>query len=95
MFKNLLAEIKGFKYQITLKWLLNKYSGNADEKFATLHFNSSTKNVISFEDSLEKSFQESFNRIDNSISEESASIIEANDGEYVNVFIQSPLSGSS
>ena len=75
--------------------MLNKYSGNADEKFATLYFNSSTKNVISLEDSLEKSFQESFNRIDNSISEESASIIEANDGEYVNVFIQSPLSGSS
>ena len=83
----MLAEIKGFKYQITLKWLLNKYSGNADEKFSTLYFNSSTKNVISFEGSLEKSFQEGFNRIDNSISEESASIIEANDGEYVNVFI--------
>ena len=57
-FKDLLYEIKCIKYQITLKVLLSKY-----KEYST------TKTVICPEDSLDRSFQDVFNRIDNWISE--------------------------
>ena len=50
---------------------------------------------MDFEDSLGKSFQEIFNRIDNWISAESVWVIESNDGEYVNFSVLSQLSGTS
>ena len=40
-------------------------------------------------------FQEIFNRTDNRISEGSGWVTESTDGKYVNVFIYSPLLGSS
>ena len=46
LFKDLLAEIKGFKYQITLKVLLSKYKENAEREFAPVYFNSTTKTVM-------------------------------------------------
>ena len=46
LFKDLLDEIKGFKYQITLKVLLSKYKENIDRELATVFFNSTTKIVI-------------------------------------------------
>ena len=95
MFKDLLNEIKGFKYQITLKILLSKYKENTDREFAPVYFNSTTKTVIGPKYGLDKSFQETFNRIDNWISEGSGWIIESIDAEYVNIFIYGPLSGSS
>ena len=57
-------EIKAFKYQITLKVLLNKYKENASREFAPVYFNSTTKTVIDPKYSLPKSFQEVFNRTD-------------------------------
>ena len=94
MLKDLLDQIKGFKYQITLKVLLSKYKKDRDIKFAPVYFNCPTKTVIVPEDSLEKSFQEGFNRIDNWISERSDWITESIDAEYVvNISIYSPLSG--
>ena len=54
LFKDLLAEIKGFKYQIILKVLLSKYKENAEREFAPVYFNSTTKIVIAFEDSLDR-----------------------------------------
>ena len=62
-------EIKGFKYEIALKVLLSKYKENKDIEFAPVYFNSTTKTVIIPKYSLDKSFQEDFNRIDNWISE--------------------------
>ena len=67
-FKDLLDEIKGFKYQITLKVLLSKYKENTDREFTPVYFNFTTKTVIGPNYSLNKSFQEDFNRIDNWIS---------------------------
>ena len=58
MFKDLLDEIKGFKYQITVKVLLRKHKETGDVELAPVYFNSTTKTVISAEDSLDKSFQE-------------------------------------
>ena len=58
MFEDLLAEIKGFKYQITLDVLLSKYNGNAErELFAPVYFNSTTKSEICLAGSLDKSFK--------------------------------------
>ena len=53
LFEDLLNEVKGFKYQITLKVLLSKYKENAEREFAPVYFNSTTKIVIGFEDSLD------------------------------------------
>ena len=44
LFKDLLDEIKGFKYQITLKLLLRKHKENGGIEFTPVYFSSSTKN---------------------------------------------------
>ena len=46
LFKDLLNEIKGFKSQLTLKFLLSKYKEIGDIKCASVCFNSATKTVI-------------------------------------------------
>ena len=49
MFKDLLNEIKGFKYQITIKVLLRKYKEYAEDiEFAPVYFNSNIKIVWSW-----------------------------------------------
>ena len=90
LFKDLLNEIKRFKYQITLNVLLSKYKENTDREFASVYFNSTTKTVIGPKYGLDKSFREVFNRIDNWISGESGWITESIDPEYVNIYIYSP-----
>ena len=40
---DLLNEIRGFKYQITVKVLLKKFRSNGEIEFAPVYFNSSTK----------------------------------------------------
>ena len=75
MFQDSLNEMKGFKYQLTMKVLLIKYEKNRDIEFAPVHFNTTIKTVIGLEDILHKSFQV-FNRIDNCTSEGSGWIIE-------------------
>ena len=39
LFKDLLDEIKGFKYQITVKVLLSLHKENRDIEFASVYFN--------------------------------------------------------
>ena len=56
LLKDLLDEIKGFKYQITVKASLIKHKGNADIEFALVYFNSIIEIVISFKYMLDKSF---------------------------------------
>ena len=74
--KDLLDEIKGFKYQVTLKLLLSKYKENRYTEFTTVYFNSTTKTKISPNKyGLNKSLQEVFEKIDNCISEGSGWII--------------------
>ena len=46
LFKDLLDEMKGFKYQITVKVLFNKHKGNGDIEF-----------VINLEYDIDKSFR--------------------------------------
>ena len=54
MFKDLLNEAKGLKYQITVKVLLSKHKENGGIEFAPVYFNFTTKKVISSEYDLEK-----------------------------------------
>ena len=65
MFEALLDEIKGFKYQMTVKFLLSKYKRNGDKEFASVYFNSANKTIINSEYNLYRSFQENLYRIDN------------------------------
>ena len=58
LFSNLINEMKGFKYQITVKVLLKKYKPNREIEFAPIYFNSLTKLVINHRYKLNKSFQE-------------------------------------
>ena len=43
LFRDLLFEMKGFNYQVTLHVLLSKRKQNGDTDFSTVNFNSTTK----------------------------------------------------
>ena len=58
LFKDLLDEMKDFKYQITVAVLLSKAKINGSIEFSPVYFNSTTKAVINSEFSLDKLFQE-------------------------------------
>ena len=86
LFRDLLIEMKGFKYQRAIKVLLSKQNENGDKEFITVYFNSTAKTVINLNKyGIDKSFQEVFYRLDNWSNEESAWTIEYIDGEYINV----------
>ena len=57
LFKDLLSEIKGFKYQITLAVLLSKVKNDGSIEYSPVNFNSATKTVINCKFNLDKSFQ--------------------------------------
>ena len=56
LLNDLLNEIKGFKYQITLKVVLRKYKPNREIELRPVYFNLRTKTVISYKFSLEYAF---------------------------------------
>ena len=95
LFSDFLNEIKGFKYQITVKVLLKKYKLNGEIEFAPVYFNSVTKTVINHRFRLENAFQEILYMIDNWINEGSGWIIELIESQYINISTYRPLSGSS
>ena len=95
LLKDLIDEIKGIKYQITVKVSLRKHKENGDIEFAPVYFNSATKTVIDSKYDLDKYFQQTFYRIDNWINERSSWVIGSIKAEYVNISIYSPLSGST
>ena len=68
-FKDLLNELKGFKYQKAVAVLLSKSKGNGNMEYYPVYFDSATKAVINFKHMLNKSFQEVLYRIDNWINE--------------------------
>ena len=77
MFNDLLNETKGFKYQITVKFLLKKYKPNEEIEFTPVYFNSSTKTIINNRFKLEHAFQEILYRTDAWINKGSGWIIES------------------
>ena len=66
VFRDLLIEMKDFKYQITLEVLLTKQKKNRDKEISIVYFNSFAKTVIKLNKySLNQSFQQVLYRIDN------------------------------
>ena len=98
LFKDLLNEMKGFKYQITVATLLSnkKKRKKMKTEYTSVYFNSATKTVINSDKyDLDKSFQEILYRIDNWINEGSGWIIESIEAQYVNISVYSPLMRST
>ena len=61
LLKDLLNEMKRFKYQITITALLCKHKQNGDIEYAPVYFNSATKTVINSDKYyLDKSFSRDF-----------------------------------
>ena len=95
MFSDLLNEIKGFKYQITVEVLLKKYKHNGEIEFRPVCFNSVTKTVTHQIFKLEKSFEEILCMIDVWINNGFVWIIELIEYQYINISTYIPLLGSS
>ena len=64
LFKDLLLELKGFKYKITLCVLLSKVKNSGLIEYSTVYFNSLTKTVIGDDYVLNQCFNEIF-RLEN------------------------------
>ena len=94
LFKDLLIEMKGFKYQITMTVLLYKHKMDRNIEYSSVYFDCTTKTVINFEYMLDKSLQEVLYRIGNWINKGSGWIIESMCGEYVNISAYGSLIGS-
>ena len=95
MFNNLLDELKGVKYQITVEALLKKYKHNREIEFRPVYFNSVPKTVTNHIFKLEKSFEGILYMIDIWINNGSGWIIELIESQYINISTYRPLSGSS
>ena len=65
LFKDLLDEMKGLKYQITVAVLLSKAKINGSIEYSAVYFNSTTKTVINSDFNFDKLFQEILYRTDN------------------------------
>ena len=95
LFNDLLNELKGFKYQITVDVLFKKYKLNREIEFRPVYFNSVTKLVTNHVFRLEKYFEEILYIIDVWINNGSGWIIDLIESQYINISIYRPLSGSS
>ena len=80
-FKDLLNEIKGFKYQITLIIVLCKIKTDGSIEYSPVYYNSATKTVINSDEfGLDQSIREILYRIDNWINQGSGWIVESIEG---------------
>ena len=95
LLKDLLTELKGFKYQITLTVLLSKVKNNSEIEYSPVYFNSLTKTVIINKFKLNQAFQEIIYRLDNWISHGSGWVVEEIYNQYLTVSFYLPLSGST
>ena len=83
---NLLVELKGFKYQITLAVLLSKVKNDGEVEYSPVYFNSLTKAVIdSNKFKLYQAFQEIIYRLENWISHGSGWLVSEIISEFLNV----------
>ena len=65
LFKDLLIELKGFKYQITLSVLISQVKNSGEVKYSPVYFNSLTKTVIGDKFKLDQCFNEIIYRLEN------------------------------
>ena len=87
LFGELLSEMKGFKYQITLFVTLRKSKLDGTIEYAAVYLNSFIKTVINydFDDSIDKSISEILFRLDNWINEGYGWVIERVNDQYLNI----------
>ena len=57
LFKDLLIELKGFKYQITMDVLLSQLKNSGEIEYSPVYFNSLTKTVIGPDYKVDQLFQ--------------------------------------
>ena len=95
LFKDLLIELKGFKYQITLAVLLSKMKNSGEVEYSPVYFNPLTKAAINKKFKTSQSFQEIIHRLENWISHGSGWIVEEIISQFLNVSSYLPLSGST
>ena len=95
LFKDLLIELKGFKYQITLCVLLSKVKYSEYTEYRAVCFNSLTKTVIGNKYFLDQCFQEIIFRLENWISHGNGWIVEEIVSQYLNLSSYLPLIGST
>ena len=95
LFKDLLIELKGFKYQITLCVLLSKVKNEKETKYRSVCFNSLTKTVVSDNYFLDDCFNELIYRLESWISHGSGWIVGGIISQYLNLSSYLPLSGST
>ena len=98
LFKNLLIQIKGFKFVETLQVKFVKYSNDKKILKNVFFFNSSTNLIINETDiklSLQASQQQILNKIAQWISEGSGWTIQSIENHYINIVNYNPLKGSS
>ena len=97
LFGELLSEMKGFKYQITLFVTLKKGKLDGTVEYVAVYLNSFVKTVFNydFDESIDKSFSEILFRLDNWINEGSGWVIERVNDQYLNISQYAPLVGSS
>ena len=95
LLKDLLDEIRGFKYQIT-EFFKQTQKKNGNIESTSEYFNSTNKTVINSDKyMLDKSFQDIFCRNNDWILEGLGWVIESVDAEYVNISIFSRLLGGT
>ena len=95
LFNDLLIEIKGFKYQITLQVLLSKVKSSDFIEYSTIYLNSLAKTVIGKKYHLNDCFNEIIFRLENWISHGSGWIVDSILNQYLNISSYKPLSGST
>ena len=93
--KDILVELKGFKYQITLCVLLSKVKNSEYTEYRPVYFNSLTKTVIGNKYFIDQCFQEIIFRLENLISQGSGWIVKEIVSQYLNLSSYLPLSGST
>ena len=85
LFKDLLIELKGLKYQITLAVSLSKVKNSGSIEYTPVYFNCLTKAVINNNFELDQSFQEIIYRLESWISQGSGWIVEEMISQYLNL----------
>ena len=95
LFKDLLIELKGFKYQITLCVLLSKVKSSDLVEYSPVYFNSLTKTVIGDKYFLDQCFNDIIYRVEQWTSHESGWIVKEIISQYLNISSYLPLSGST
>ena len=94
LFKDLLIELKGFKYQITLAALLNKVKNSGEIEYSLVYLILQLKQLLILIN-LNQSFQEMIYRLGNWISNRSGCVVAEIISQYLNVSSYLPLSGST